>query len=319
MKNNGSQQPAGSADPGTAALQDILRRDVKVLGYHLAQQLAQKLPLVPVEGMPTRVPLKSKACTQDDVESAWFGYWCNQIKAAPVYHRKLWEFCYILQALFDAGMLREGASGLGFGCGEEPLPSLFASMGISVMATDAPADASGWTTSREYTQTRESLFKPYLCDRNKFDRLVSFSRVDMRNIPSNLAGRFDFVWSSCALEHLGSITEGLRFIEKSAKCLTSGGVAVHTTEWNFSSDESTLEDFMTVLFLRKHFEDVAEQLTNQGYLVAPLDFSIGSGLLDQFIDLPPYADPMHAHLRLMLGQYATTSFGMIITKPLDQA
>lgn len=312
MGNSGSER----AHPEAEAFQIFLKNNVKTLGYHLAQQLAKDLPLVPIAGMPAVIGLKSKGCTQSDIESAWFVYWCQQMKIAPVYHRKLWEFCYILQALFEAGALREKACGLGFGCGEEPLPSLFASLGIAVTATDAPAEAAGvWTTSGQYAQSQEALFKPYLCERSAFDRLVSFTPVDMRNIPADLTGRFDFTWSSCALEHLGSIAEGLRFIEESTRCLRAGGVAVHTTEWNFTSDDETLEDVATVLFLRKHFEEVAQRLSDKGYTVAPLDFDTGSGVLDGFIDLPPYDHPQHAHLRLMLGQFGSTSFGVIARKP----
>ena len=39
----------------------------------------------------------------------------------PRKHRKQWEFCYILQALCRAGVMRVSARGLGFGVGREPL------------------------------------------------------------------------------------------------------------------------------------------------------------------------------------------------------
>ena len=42
--------------------------------------------------------------------------------------------------------------------------------------------------------------------------LVSLRHVDMNHVPADLAGRFDIVWSACALEHLGSIANGLRFM-----------------------------------------------------------------------------------------------------------
>lgn len=236
-------------DDSTTSLQDCMRANLKAVGNHIAQQLAQKLPYVATDGMPAVIGLKSKACVQEDVESPWFVYWCNRMKTVPVYHRKLWEFCYILQALFDAGVLREGAQGLAFGCGEEPLPSLFASMGIAVRATDAPEGVAGaWMDSGQYAQSREPLFKPFLCDREAFDRLISFSPVDMRQIPQEFNDAFDFTWSACALEHLGGIEPGLRFIEESLRCIRPGGVAVHTTEWNFSSEDSTLEDPACVLF-----------------------------------------------------------------------
>lgn len=294
--------------------------NVKVLGYHLAHQLAKELPSVSTIGMPTRIGLTSKACVQEDVDSAWFGYWAARLKSAPIYHRKLWEFCYILQALFDSGALRRGANCVGFGCGEEPLPSLFASMGISVTATDAPRDiieATGWAATKEYSYSVEALFKPFLCDRQDFNRLVSLSYVDMNEIPSSFREKFDFTWSSCALEHLGSIANGLRFIEKSLNCVKPGGVAVHTTEWNFTSEEETIDHQGTVLFQRGHFEHMAQCLSEVGYKVQPLDFRMGSGLLDKFIDIPPYESHQEAHLRLTICGFGATSFGIIVNKPAE--
>ncbi|MBU2768488.1 hypothetical protein HAP94_20520 [Acidithiobacillus ferrivorans] len=83
--------------------------------------------------------LKSKLCTQADCESDWFIFWLNRLKSGFVYHRKLWEFCYIAQQLYVFGALAPGKSGLGFGCGEEPLPSLWATFGAASTATDLHA------------------------------------------------------------------------------------------------------------------------------------------------------------------------------------
>ena len=58
----------------------------------------------------------------------------------PRWHRKLWEYVMICQALWERGMLRAGRRGCGFGVGQEPLPALFASLGCEVLAADAPAE-----------------------------------------------------------------------------------------------------------------------------------------------------------------------------------
>jgi len=311
------------------AERQALRWDVKVMGYHLARQMAEALPPVPPGAAPRIVGLGSKGCVQEDIESDWFTYWCRRLETAPIYHRKIWEFCYILQALHDAGALRPGATAIGFGCGTEPLPSLFAALGITVLATDAPPAlaGSGWTETGQHMASLDILHKPELCDRPTFDRLVSLRYVDMNRIPADLADGFDFAWSACALEHLGDIANGLRFIEESLACLKPGGVAVHTTEWNFGNEDSTVEDGPTVLFQRRHFEAVAARLVARGFQVAPLDFSLGSGVLDQFVDVPPYSwdrsnlfqavlgRGREAHLRLMVDGYPATSFGLIVRKP----
>ena len=45
-------------------------------------------------------------------------------------------------------------------------------------------------------------------------------------IDTDCHGQFDFVWSACAFEHLGSILNGLEFVVNSVKCLKPGGVVL---------------------------------------------------------------------------------------------
>lgn len=123
---------------------------------------------------------------------------------------------------------------------------------------------------------------------------------------------YDFTWSSCCLEHLGSIQHGLDFAENSLRPLRSGGVAVHTTELNCSSDERTLDQGDTVLFRRQDIFRLADRLQAAGHHVAPLNFNLGEQPLDKYIDLPPFTDDRH--LKLKIGEYDSTSFGLIIRK-----
>lgn len=131
------------------AMRDItpLALNIKQFGYELARTLAAALPQA--EGAPAPAPLSSKLCTQADIESEWMAYWCGQLKVPVVFHRKLWEFAYVLQAIHGAGMLREGARGLGFGCGEEPIPSYLASTAcLSPRPTCRPPTRKGAAGSR---------------------------------------------------------------------------------------------------------------------------------------------------------------------------
>jgi len=43
-----------------------------------------------------------------------------------------------------------------------------------------------------------------------------------------------------------------------------------------------------------------------------VDYTIGTGPLEAYVDLPPYRNDVH--LRLMIDRFVTTSIGMIITK-----
>lgn len=303
-----------------------IKLNLKMQGYELAEQLAKALP-IPSGLEPRPVTLASKACTQADVESDWCACWLGRLHIPRIFHRKLWELSYVLQALWQNGHLAPGQKGLGFGCGTEPIPSLLASYGVDVVATDQPIEhqtSQGWSTSGQHTRSLDVLYRAYLVDRPTFDAHVSLSYVDMNAIPSELRG-FDFCWSICALEHLGSIRAGLDFIEASLGTLRSGGTAVHTTEFNFLDDDRTVDNWPTVLFQRAHFRSLAEKLTAKGHRVAPLDFDVGQKPLDRFIDMPPYSNDWTdyqksiwpkspPHLKLSVDGFASTCFGLVIQK-----
>jgi GDP-mannose 4,6 dehydratase len=153
-----------------------------------------------------------------------------------------------------------------------------------------------------------------LCEADKFNNLASFRNVDMNNIPENI-GYFDFCWSSCAFEHLGSIRKGLDFVIQSARLLKPGGVAVHTTEYNVSSNAQTLDNNVSfVIFRRRDIELLVDELKSEGFEVEPIDFAAGEDELERYIDLPPYVDEPHLRLQLA-GKYVSTSLGIIIRAP----
>ncbi len=248
------------------------------------------------------------------MEERAYAYWCTAIGEVPRYHRKQWEFCYILQALARHGMLAPDMRGLGFGVGEEPLVALFAQRGVQVMATDldhTAAQALGWVATDQHAANKAALNGRNLCEPEAFERLVDFCVMDMNAVPADLAGQFDFCWSACALEHLGSIAQGLAFIEHSVECLTPGGVAVHTTEFNCSSNDDTLDHASTVLFRERDFQALAARLRANGHIIE-LTFDLGDMPLDRHIDIAPYCADQH--LKLQIERWVTTSFGLIIRK-----
>ena len=81
----------------------------------------------------------------------------------------------------------------------------------------------------------------------------------MRQLPPDLDG-FNFTWSACAFEHLGSIKLGQEFIQNQMHCLRPGGVAVHTTEYNVLSNADTISEGETVLFRRRDVERIVKHL-----------------------------------------------------------
>jgi SAM-dependent methyltransferase len=294
--------------------------NIKTLGYELGRIRAAEVLHAPPVG-PERAALTSRVCLQSDMEAPWTTFWSSEMCTGVFYHRKVWELCYISQALFNEGMLRPGTKGLGFGCGEEPLPSLFAKYGAGIIVTDQEPDEAarqGWAATGQHAATLDRVRLPHVCPDLEKLATIDLRYVDMNRIPDDLTGQFDFCWSACALEHLGSIANGLAFIENSIKTLKPGGVAVHTLEFNLSEGPETIDNWPTVLFQKKHMQDIEQRLAAQGHHVVALEFDVGDGLLDRFIDLPPWhtdvvrlATPF-AHLRLSVDGFACTSFGIIV-------
>lgn len=260
------------------------------------------------------MPLRSGMCRHDQLDSRTFRSWTAALGESWSPHRKLWEYCFVCQALDERGLLRPGSRGLGFAVGTEPLVSLFASRGCKITATDlAPGDdrVAAWAPSRQWAGEISALNGRGLCEPAVFARNVRFQPVDMNAIPADLGGH-DFTWSCCSFEHCGSIELGLRFLLAQMECLEPGGVAVHTTELNLTSNERTIDTGPTVIFRTSDLEWVALELMARGHAVEPFDLALGSAAEDRHVDRPPYVQ--RPHLRLELGGFVTTSVGLIITK-----
>jgi 2-polyprenyl-3-methyl-5-hydroxy-6-metoxy-1,4-benzoquinol methylase len=304
----------------------LIELNIKAFGYDLARRMTEALPPVPQDGVARHVGLHCQASTQADIESDWAAHWAGQLRIGVVYHRKIWELAYVLQAIHEHGHMVPGAKGLGFGCGVEPVPSYLASRGVAVTVTDldhADAKAKGWIDTNQHARSLEQAFHPHLVERAVFDRLVDQRIADMNAIPETLQG-YDFCWSMCAVEHLGSIQKGLDFLENSLKTLRPGGLSVHTLEYNVEADGPTVDNWVTVLFQRQHLEALAERLRAQGHEVAPFDFDMGQQPMDNFVDLPPWYHDMPEeearrlgtpmHLKLGIDGFVATCFGIIIRK-----
>lgn len=266
--------------------------------------------------------LVSQICRLATLESPAFRGWLEQLHDSWHMHRKNWEHAYICQALHERGMLEPGRRGLGFAVGTEKLPSLFAALGCLITATDLAADDernNDWAKTGQWAGNRDALNVHGLCPADEFRERVEFRAVDMNHVPDDLRG-YDFTWSTCSFEHCGSLERGLEFLERQIDCLRPGGVAVHTTEFNLSSNDKTIDTGPAVVYRLRDIEDVVRRLLAQGHHVEPLDIDPGNRDIDRFVDPPPYSGSVGGpygrikHLRLDLDGYASTSIGLIIRK-----
>lgn len=275
-----------------------------------------KFPASPNTGRSEKLP--SSLCTHHQLDSAAFRYWAASIGESWRLHRKLWEFCFILQALYERNMLQEGKRGLGFAVGEEPLPAIMAKLGCEILASDLDIRddrATVWAETAQLASTLEGLNARAICPPDAFQKRVHFRPIDMNKIPNDVRD-YDFTWSSCSFEHCGSIGLGKRFLRKQMKCLKPGGIAVHTTEFNLSSIEETIDSGTTVIFRRQDVEAMVRDLQADGHTVETLQLDLGASREDAIIDCYPYSDNMHLKLELF-DRYVSTSVALIIQKSHD--
>lgn len=263
--------------------------------------------------------LISQLCRFEELETDNFRHWIAKIKEPWRKERKLWELAFISQVLHEKGMLQSGKRGLGFAIGQEKLPALFASMGCQIVATDLPESSDEslvWQQSNQHLTNKDILNQDGICNPDQFAKNVSIQRIDMNQIPDDLGG-FDFTWSTCSFEHCGSLTLGLKFIENQMKCLNPGGIAVHTTEFNLSSNWKTIKEGITCIYRKKDIKALYHRLKDQ-HVFSPLDFRVGQHPANFKVDKFPYSlkeiPEKIEHLRLAIDQFACTSIGLIIQK-----
>jgi SAM-dependent methyltransferase len=268
--------------------------------------------------------LGSTVCRYEHFHEEWYLRWAARMQLEPTSEelqrpdrnisRKAWEWCAIAEALHERDMLSERRTGLGFAVGKEPLPSLFAAYGVNVTATDLGDDNGGWTQTNQNAQSVEHLYHPHLVDRVAFDRNVSFRSADMSDLSSFDDESVDFVWSSCSFEHLGTLDNGLRFVRDAMRVVKPGGVAVHTTEFNVSSNDETIQSGGDVIYRKQDIEKLEYSLRGRNSALERLDFYAGAHQYDIDYDYPPYFTHGRKHVKLLLHSYVSTSILLIIRK-----
>jgi hypothetical protein len=100
------------------------------------------------------------------------------------------------------------------------------------------------------------------------------------------------------------------FVAAQMHRLKPGGLAVHATELNLSSDTDTVAEGASVLFRRRDVEDLVRRLRAHGHRIA-YDLSEGNWPADRRVDVAPGTD---THLRTREGGPETTSLVLVIRK-----
>lgn len=230
------------------------------------------------------------------------------------YHRKPWEYAFILERARQGSVLEPGRKALGFGVGTEPIPAVLASRGLEVVATDQPDEnAEHWKRLGEHAHDLQSLSRPSVIDDATLAAQVTFRAMDMNDVADDL-GAFDLVWSSCAIEHLGSPEAGLDFVLRTAEMLEPGGIAVHTTEFELSPRSSTADYGHCAVYRTEDFERLARELMARGFEI-DLNFYVSMATpRDRFVAVVPYPPTDPSHLKLEIFDSVSTSYGLAIRR-----
>lgn len=263
----------------------------------------------------------SQLVSANQIRDPIFEEWRRRFGMRPGLNRKLWEYLYIAQAIAHHVGFGQRRRVLGFGVGRERIPAVLANLGCEVVATDWPTQRSvlesGWGAT-----ALEDLFHPLeddwdkelrgnpLCDPAVFRRSVTFRAVNMIDIPVDLRG-FDALWSCGSLEHLGGLKAGLEFVGNAMECLKPLGVAVHTTEFNVSSNDETIERPDLCLYRRRDLEELIETLRGVGHSIH-VNFWRPSTPDNCRVDEPPYHYDHTMNARF--GTHIFTSIGLIVRK-----
>ena len=232
-------------------------------------------------------------------------------------HRKVWESVYVLRAAEQHGILELGRRAVGFGVGQEPIPAVLAQAGLAVLATDldvTEAASAGWAAAAQHMSNLSSLSRPDIVADDLLERQVSTRFVDMNSVPDDL-GRFDLVWSCCALEHLGSPEAGLEFVVRTLDLLEPGGVSVHTTELELTPRTETSDYGNLAIYRKVDLDRLVERVRSLGFEIEPNWYVSLDTPADRWISLPPYTDGDLAHLKLGVGDSVATSVGLLIRRP----
>ncbi|MEA5462704.1 class I SAM-dependent methyltransferase [Leptothoe sp. PORK10 BA2] len=265
--------------------------------------------------------IKTMVCQHRHFQLPWFADWNKEINpdgglssSPQKLERKGWEYCSILQALSERGMLQAGKRGLGFAVGTEPLPAVFAKHGVEILATDLDTSAEAskaWQATNQHAGSLQQLWKPKIISQEAFQKLVRFQPADM-NHPETITDKFDFIWSSCALEHLGGLQAGFDFILRSSQLLRPGGIAVHTTEFNVASNSSTITTGGSVIYRKCDIEALDYHLRKHSMCLEKMDFYAGALPADRQYDTPPYFKTERQHVKLKLFDHISTSLVLIV-------
>jgi SAM-dependent methyltransferase len=137
----------------------------------------------------------------------------------PRFHTKQWEYAQVLEAKRRYAPNAKHLAGVG--CGREPLIPILARQAEKLTATDLYDMTGAWADAQE----RPDRIWPEL--KNLVVHPMDMRKVDLPH------SSVDFIWSLCAVEHVGQAADVVDTVRQIGKLLAPGGIFVLTTEYTF--------------------------------------------------------------------------------------
>lgn len=245
-----------------------------------------------------------------------------ELDEQPRLHRKQWEFAQIFRTLQTLGFLRADARGLSMGGGVERLLYALARRVGHLTVTDLYESKSVWEGAR--TDDPDQFVKaaaPFPIDPSR----VSARHMDMRALEF-VDRAFDFCYSSCAMEHIGTYDDFLMHLREVRRVLKDDGVYVLTTEFHYGDDAITVPN--NYYFSSGYLAELVGAVSLEAFggidgslwphaLNSPLPSNLGDlcahsteGIAGRLLESAP-------HVQLLTGGLPFTSLNVVLTKPMS--
>jgi hypothetical protein len=155
----------------------------------------------------------------------------------------------------------------------------------------------------------ESLSRPDVVPASILRRRVAARFVDMNAIPHDL-GRFDLIWS-CATKHFASPAADLNFVMRRLGSLKPGGVSVHTRELELTPPDETADYGHLAVYWTDDLDRFADRIRRLGFEIDTNWYVSLETPAARWMALPPHPHDDPARLKLVIGDWVSTSVGLL--------
>ena len=205
--------------------------------------------------------------------------------------KKIWETTHLCNGLRVLGLLDGTATGLGVGCGVEPMLYFLARHTARLYATDMYG--WGWVSAQLDMLHHPAKYAPYAYPS---DRLTMLQMNATQLLMPDAS--VDFVYSVSSIEHFGGLRVALAHVREAARILKPGGVLAFSTEFVLDGGANALPAGLESFFTRTTLEWL---IVNSGLKrIGGLNLTPDPRLLSEpaEIQLPDWTVPPEHHDRL---------------------